>query len=157
MQRNSLNSKNKNGCEPLVWGKDNFPGQENPLSFLIAYLQARSPLQNLFYRSIKTSMPWMNILGETNWNVMYRRTSLSVVFLSADSLIHKCKISKGQIYSQNVSCHHSGFEVQNCGTYLPKITRLNCTSIFDSTGHRYFFERINCIYRRTGKIFASHE
>jgi len=34
----------------------------------------------------------------------YRWTSLSAVFLSADSLIYKCKIVlKGQIFSQNVS------------------------------------------------------
>jgi len=49
---------------------------------------------------------------------------------SADLLIHKCKISlKGQISCQSVSLlsAKSLFAVQNCGTYLPRITRLTCT------------------------------
>jgi len=76
--------------------------------------------------------------------ILYKQTSLSAVFLSADSLIHKCKIYiKGQISSQNVSFYisaNSVVEVQNSGTYLPRITRLTCTYlIMTLVDHRSSF------------------
>ncbi len=62
----------------------------------------------------------------------YRRTSLSAVFLSANSLIHIWNIGqKGQISSQNASflSANSVFAVQYCGT---QITRLICTTLKSS-------------------------
>jgi len=50
------------------------------------------------------SRNFLTILGPSHKYFRYRWTSLFAVFLSADSLFHKCNISlKGQISSQNVS------------------------------------------------------
>ncbi len=61
--------------------------------------------------------------------IKYRWTSLSAVFLSANSLIHIKKLFK-MPNSQSkcvFSPANSVFAVQNSGTYLPRITRPTST------------------------------
>jgi len=77
----------------------------------------------------------------------YRWTLLSADFLSANLLIHICKIGlKGQIASQNVSFYlrilsaNSVFAVQNSNTYPPQITRPTC--IFNL---KCYFYRFVCL------------
>jgi len=73
----------------------------------------------------------------------YRWTSLSAVFLSADSLIHECKISlKGQISSQNVSFYlriqYSQSKIVG-RIYVPRIMRLTCNSNIKNRASNIFY------------------
>jgi len=84
----------------------------------------------------------------------YRRTSLSVVFLSADSLFHKCKISlKVQVSSQNVSLSANFvFVVQDRGTYLPQITGLTCVALIANVLF-YHYKNLKKQFCRISKPF----
>ncbi len=84
----------------------------------------------------------------------YRLTSLSAVFLSADSLFHKCKISlKVQVSSQNVSLSANFvFVVQDRGTYLPQITGLTCVALIANVLF-YHYKNLKKQFCRISKPF----
>ncbi len=65
---------------------------------------------------------------------LYRWTSLSGLFLSANSLIHISKMPNSQSKCVFLSTN-SVFADQNSGTYLPRITRPTCTVTPVYNGH----------------------